>query len=195
MKLVIELLAGVAAGMGAFYLARPEHAAPKVDPPVRPRVEATGARPRALDVPAPVRDAAVTPPAPTRVSVDGGPSIAQRSAMTMLRNEVIVASAKDMHLRGADVLSCLEGVQLAGAQKLRFSVEVVSTPLEATTGRWRFVEIAEGEPLPDSFGPCAARALGSGQRLVPPEGFRFPEYSGELEILYTIPAPAAPAAK
>jgi hypothetical protein len=93
--------------------------------------------------------------------------------------------------RGEDVMKCLECVHLAGAEKIRLSVDVVSTPGEATTGRWRFVEIADGEPLPESFASCAARALGGGQHLVPPKDFHFPEYRGDPSVLYTIPAPPA----
>ncbi len=94
-----------------------------------------------------------------------------------------------MQRRGADVMRCLADVELAGVEKLRFSVDVVSTAHEATTGRWRFVEIVDGEPLPVSFAACAARALGGGQRVVPPKGLQFPSYRGDLEMVYTIPAP------
>ena len=108
--------------------------------------------------------------------------------MLTLRNEVIRASSEDMHGRGVSVMKCLEGTRLAGDEKIRFAVDVVSSPQEATIRQWRFVEIADGEPLPESFAACAARAFGGGQHLVPPKDFAFPSYSGELLILYTIPA-------
>ena len=110
--------------------------------------------------------------------------------MLTLRNEAIRVSSEDMHRRGMSVLGCLEGLTFAGAEKLRFAAEVVSTPTEATIQRWRFVEVAEGEPLPESFAACASRAFGGGQHLVAAKGFPFPEYTGDVQILYTIPAPA-----
>ena len=112
--------------------------------------------------------------------------------MTMLRNAAIVESSRSMHDRDQDIVACFEGARPAGAEKLRFAVDVTSTPMEATLGRWRFVEVVEGEPVPATFAACAARALGDGQQLVPKPGFPFPDYRGELSILYTIPAPPSP---
>jgi len=112
--------------------------------------------------------------------------------MNLLRNEVIRASAEDMGRRGVSVMSCLDGVRLAGTEKIRFAVKVASTADQASTGEWRFVEIAEGEPLPESFAACATRAFGAVQHVAPPSGEQFPDYHGELMMLYTIPAAAGP---
>ena len=115
----------------------------------------------------------------------------ERLAIVTLRNELISAASADMQRRGEDVARCLADVELAGVEKLRFSVDVTSSPHEATVGQWRFVEIVDGEPLPLSFPSCASHALGGGQHLAPPQGYEFPDYRGDLEILYTIPAPVA----
>lgn len=110
-------------------------------------------------------------------------------ALSTLRNEALVTSAADMGTRGADLRRCLEGVQLAGTQKLRLAVDVDASPGEATVGRWRFVEIVDGEPLPATFAACAETTLGGGQHLVAPPDQPFPTYRGELSFVYTIPAP------
>lgn len=187
MKLLAELLAGVVACGAAYYLARPDHS--DTEPQSMRRdsanVETTtdpvamSRHPRAIG----------TPPVRVVRAADAGPSAEEQHAMATLRNEVIVAVSADMQRRGEDVMRCLADVELAGVEKLRFAVDVVSTAREATTGRWRFVEIIDGEPLPASFAACAARALGGGQQLVPPKDFQFPSYRGELDVLYTIPAP------
>lgn len=187
MKLLVEMAAGLAACGAAYYLARPDGA-----------VSAPTAPPRATELVDPRSETVVTLPRPGPIDTprlhaistpDARPSGEQQRAMMTLRNEVIVAASADMQRRGQDVMACLEGVELAGVEKLRFSVHVTSSAHEATTGQWQFVEIADGEPLPPPFAACAARALGGGQHLVPPKGHAFPEYSGDLEILYTIPAP------
>lgn len=192
MKILVEIFAGLIACGSAYYLALPRSTDQEMEAPsvARRNVGVGPERPHVPEAPPPIREAVGAPPPTPGGGVDAGPSREQESAMTMLRNEVIVATSKDMHQRGEDVLKCLDGAQLAGAQKLRFSIDVVSTPFEATTGRWRFVEIADGEPLPDSFASCAARAFGGGQHLVPPKDFHFPDYRGDLLILYTIPAPS-----
>jgi hypothetical protein len=200
-KLLAEVLAGLVACGAAYYLARPD------GPDTASRRDQTNVG-RSIAAPEPTRvdhpdvrtaagsfSVAERPPAietpPTRIvrAADAHSSAEEQRAMATLRNEVIVAVSADMQRRGADVMSCLADVELAGVEKLRFSVDVVSTANEATTGQWRFVEIVDGEPLAVSFGACAARALGGGQRVVPPKDFRFPSYRGDLEILYTIPAP------
>jgi hypothetical protein len=189
MKLLVEVLAGVAACGAVYYFARPssperpaettrrdaalvESSSSSVQlSPSRRAVEATHIR---------ASSAADTPTSP-----------ADEAAMATLRNALIVATSADMQRRGEDVVKCLADVKLSGVQKLRFSVDIVSTPRDATAGQWQFVEIIDGEPLPASFAACAARALGGGQHLVPPQDLRFPEYRGELEIVYTIPAPSS----
>lgn len=185
MKLLVELLAGVAACGVVYYLARdparvvapspnteldaPKGTAPSEHSP--PPVS----RPPLIPLP---REAAATPNA-----------IADHE-LAPLRNEVITAAMADMRRRGEDVIACLGGAQLAGAEKLRFVIEVSSSAHEAATGQWRFVEIVDGEPLPSSFGTCAAHAFGGGYRVVPPPGQQFPSYRGELSVVYTIPAPS-----
>lgn len=195
MKILAEVLVGVAACGVAYYLARP-------DPPDRVRdstrsdtATRDSRRPSSIDargtsgMGSPASRTFSVPRARAKETLDAVPSAEQQHAMATLRNALISATSADMHRRGEDVTSCLAGVELAGTQKLRFSVDVVSTAREAIAGPWRFVEIVDGELLPDSFGACAARALGGGQRLVPPDGFEFPEYRGALPILYTISAP------
>jgi hypothetical protein len=194
MKLAIDVLAGVAACGGAYYLALPYFTEDEVTTVVRSNPGVPKVNQERLPVPeapAPNRAAITAPRLRAGERMDAGLSMEQQSSMNMLRNGVIHATAEDMHRRGEDVMTCLDGVRLAGAEKIRFSVDVVSTPNEATTGRWRFVEIADGEPLPASFASCAARAMGGGQHFVPPKDFHFPEYQGDLLILYTIPAPSA----
>lgn len=187
MRLVAELAAGAAACAVAFYLARPDIGPRESDTRAMQRTsDRRGERPR-TDGAAPSRPSTVSRSEPS----DAAPSLELDSAMTMLRSAAIVETARDMQSRGQDVVACLDGARPVGVQKLRFAVEVASTAAEATLGRWRFVEVADGEPVPPSFAECAARALGGGQRLVPQAGFRFPDHRGELSIVYTIPAPAA----
>ena len=118
-------------------------------------------------------------------------SVEQQVSLKTLRNEIINDTAADMRQRGQDILPCLRGTHLAGAEKLRFSVDVVSSPTEATTGSWHFVEVADGEPLPESFATCAEHAFGGGRRVVAPSDAAFPAYRGSVPILYEIPAPSS----
>jgi hypothetical protein len=190
MRLAAELLAGAAACGIAFYVARPD-VAPRSPAPstMRRAADARDERQR-LDS---VAEHAVQAPSaavPRSEHADARPSPEQESAMTMLRNAAIEESSRSMHDRGQDIDACFEGAPPAGAEKLRFAVGVTSTPAEATLGQWRFVEVVDGEPVPATFAACAARALGGGQHLVPKPGFRFPDYRGDLSILYMIPAPA-----
>jgi hypothetical protein len=186
MRLAAELAAGLVAGGIAYYLARPDTSAPEAVPrSVQPAADRRDEQPR--------RDradrAALVPPAAVAHS-ELTPSPEQDRAMTMLRNAAIMESARGMHSRGEDLAACFDGARPAGAEKLRFAVEVASIPAQATLGRWRFVEVADGEPVPASFAACAERVLGAGQQLVPPAGFRFPDYHGELSFVFTVPAPA-----
>jgi hypothetical protein len=197
MRLAAELLAGAAACGIAYYVARP-NAAPRSPAPSTMRraadVREERLRPDSVAEHAAQAPSAVVPRsehAPRSEHTDAPPNPEQESAMAMLRNAAIVESSRSMHDRGQDIVECLEGAWPAGPEKLRFAVEVTSTPAEATLGQWRFVEVADGEPVPATFAACAARALGGGQHLVPKPGFRFPDYRGDLSILYTIPAPAS----
>jgi hypothetical protein len=191
MRLAAELLAGAAACGIAYYFARP-NAAPRSPAPsiIRRAAHARDERQQPDSV-AEHGARAPSVAAPRSEHADAAPSPKQESAMTMLRNAAIVESSRSMHDRGQDIVECFEGTRPAGAEKLRFAVEVTSIPAEATLGQWRFVEVVDGEPVPATFAACAARALGGGQHLVPKPGFRFPDYRGDLSILYTIPAPAS----
>ncbi|HEX2691777.1 MAG TPA: hypothetical protein VHN14_34440 [Kofleriaceae bacterium] len=196
MKFVIDALAGVTMYGVAYYLARPYFTETQAPPVVWHPSAPNDDHPLASSALSRTRAAIAGPwmragDGMPGEAMDAGPSAEQQSSMNTLRNEVIRTTAEDMHRRDEDVMACLDGTHLADVEKIRFSVEVVSTPDEATTGRWRLVEIVDGEPLPDSFASCAARAFGGGQHLVPPKGLHFPQYRGELSILYTIPAPPA----
>jgi hypothetical protein len=189
-KLLIDLGVGAAAGGVAYVLALPGPEAAQMAGARDTSVAhdpGEGER-HPVNREPPGRSPTISPPAAPATIVDAGESIEERRSMLTLRNEVIRVSSEDMHRRGASVLACVAGLSFAAPEKIRFAVDVVSTPQEATIRQWRFVEIADGEPLPESFAACAVRAFGGGQRLVPPKDFSFPSYIGELLILYTIPA-------
>jgi len=188
MKIAFDVLLGVAACGVAYLLALPERAATSDGESVRATPDPGGRSPR---VPAPSMSARVPPPGTLAGSEEGSTadlSPEQKFSVSMLRNEIVSAVAEDMHRRGESVMSCLAGMRLADTERVRLAVNVVSTSLEAVTAQWRFVEIAEGEPLPDSFGSCAEHAFGGNQHIVAPAGFHFPDYHGQLLFLYTIPA-------
>lgn len=189
-RLLVDLVVGAAAGGIAYFVAlpKPETAleARRAEAQVVNEGDGHG-RDRAKATRSPV----IAPRAAPAEVADAGVSIEERRSMLNLRNEAIRVSSEDMHRRGVSVLGCVDGVVFAGAEKLRFAAEVVSTPMEATIERWRFLEVAEGEPLPASFAECAARAFGGGQHLVAAKDFPFPDFTGEVQILYTIPAPAS----
>jgi hypothetical protein len=180
MKLLTEVLAGAAACGIAYYVALPNAATAQ-----QTRTVPRAAQPQhdqAVPSARSANTATVASPAVTE------PSLEQQNAMATLRNEVSVESSRDMQARGQSVVACLAGIQFAGAEKLRFSVAVASMRDKATIEGWQFVEVAEGEPVPESFASCASNALGKGQRLAPPKDLHFPDYRGGLSILYTIPA-------
>jgi hypothetical protein len=106
-----------------------------------------------------------------------------------LRNSILVATGRDMRLRHASVLDCLNGVELAGTQKIRLAVYVVSTANEAKFERWSFVEIVDGQELPGSFPGCVETALGGGGHVIPRPGTKFPVYDGKISMVYRIEAP------
>lgn len=199
MRLVMDLVVGVAAAGVAYWgasavLSEPPSArvAQGRSSTLDERAHAPAGSPRggadsaAVRIAAPVR--AVQPNAQPTEAPEDLRAVQQRASMNLLRNEAIRASTEDMAHRHVSIMGCLDGVRLAGAEKIRFAVDVESTSDEATTGAWRFVEVADGEPLPGSFAACAARAFGVGQRVVPPPGQQFPDYHGDLVMLYTIPA-------
>lgn len=200
MKLFKDVVAGVAAAGVAYWVASavlartpPSRVAEGRSSTIQERADtATDSPPRRADSAAAriaAEARAVQPAQPSTEPADDLRTIQQRSSMTLLRNEVIRASAEDMARRRVSVTSCLDGTRLSGEEKIRFAVDVESTADHATIGAWRFVEIADGEPLPGSFATCAERAFGRGHRVAPPPGEQFPEHRGELMMLYTIPAP------
>lgn len=135
MRLAAELLAGAAACWIAYYFARPD-VAPRSPPPSTMR-RAADARDEQQRPDSVAEHAAQAPSAavPRSEHADARPSLEQESAMTMLRNAAIVESSRSMHDRDQDIVACFEGARPAGAEKLRFAVEVTSTPAEATLGR------------------------------------------------------------
>lgn len=198
MKLAIEIALGMVAFSAAFLLGRPEeHVAPsggttaRNDPTsVTVQASSRSQQPpgdrawRHAPAPAPA-------PPPKNSAAPRGDEIVEMRALKVLRNAAIEAVAEDMHRRHTDLMHCLADADLAGANKLRLAASVVAAPEQAAISRWRFVEVAEGEPMPASFAACAAEALGGDQQLTPPEGTQFPSYAGDLEIIYTVPAPVA----
>jgi hypothetical protein len=196
---VADFVAGVAAagvsyGVASAILAEPVPIRAPPDRSLERRAQVRDDSPRG-----PAERVAVSKLAPARAARPGAQatdtpesqeSFKERASMNLLRNEVIRAYTEDMGRRGVSVVSCLDGVRLAGTEKIRFAVTVASSASQASTGEWRFVEIAEGEPLPESFAACATRAFGAGQRVAPPSGEQFPDYRGELMMLFTIPAAA-----
>lgn len=193
MKLYLEVLIGAAVGAGVYVVARHQDApasvavdekSPDRVPPERGGFAPLGPRGFA----APLGGSEVARPAPEaprnpRAEHD------DRVAMNALKTAIIVRTSEDMQKRGADVRACARSLDLAGTQKLRFSVAADSTPGSADFGPWRFREIVEGEALPDSFGPCAERALGQGGHVTTGSDSPFPDYRGDVDVIYTLPAP------
>jgi len=198
MRLVIDVLAGATAGVLTFYLVSPE---PEPAPqPTAGSAELTDSslarngdgRGHAEGLQRETRARAFMYHTEGRTpeSNPRSQSFGERLRLQSLRNEVIKASSEYGSRRGDSVLDCLGGVELMGTQKLRFSVEIESTLTEATIVRWQFVEVIDGQPLPNEFSSCAERALGGDLRIVPPAGADFPDYRGTLDIVYVIPAPS-----
>ncbi len=191
MKLYLELLVGAAVGVGVYVVARHRDAPASVavDEKTPDRVPAEHG--------VPLEHRGFTPP-PGGTEVAHPASEAPRDpraehddrvAMNALETAIIARTSEDMQKRGADVRACARSLDLAGTQKLRFSVAADSTRGSADFGPWRFREIVDGEALPDSFGPCAERALGQGGHVTAGSDIAFPEYRGDVEIIYTLPAP------
>lgn len=111
---------------------------------------------------------------------------AERVAHTQLRERVINETGLAMQRRGVSVIDCLSDIEIAVEQRIRFVVQVHSSPTEATVGQWRFAEIVDGQQLPSSFPACAERALGGGMGVVPEGEQRFPSYEGEIATTYRI---------
>ena len=191
MKLYLELLIGVAVGAGAYVLARDKGASESVrsgdgtTTAVRPQQQ-PALPPLAGNKNTIATDAvSVVPSAPRDARVEHE----ERMAMNALKNAIITSTSEDMHRRGADLLACTRDLDLAGTEKLRFSVHVDSSRSSADYGPWRFEEIVDGEALPASFTACAQRALGQGGHVKAGQDLEFPQYEGDVELVYTIPAP------
>ena len=133
-----------------------------------------------------------TPSHPAVMSAPENQSPRDRAQFDLLQSEIYRVAAEDMEKRGASILRCLQGITLSGAENIRFSVDVSSDARDVSVGQWRFVEVASGEPLPESFGQCSETELGGGYRIAPPPGLAFPEYAGDVALVYRIPAPADP---
>lgn len=193
MRAVAEIVVGALAGSVAYWLALPRE-------PIQTTVANTSSKPALADnrvsvsamrraAEREVRVISTVTPSTAREAM----SVADERALTVLRNELIRATAEDMHRRGQDVLQCVGETSFAGAEKLRFSVVVDSTPAIAKSGRWKLVEIVDGEPLPESFAECATHAFGNGVTVAAASDQPFPNYHGELAMLYVIPAPRGEA--
>ena len=193
MKLGIEIVLGGVAAIVTYSLARPAQQS-TVAPPQRMEVVegAASGGGSATSPPTHEQDAGIRRGVVDTSAKHGtAPESAARTrAMQTLYNAVVMASAEDTFSRGEDIRQCLSGVELAGPQKLRFAVSVTSGPAQAVAGPWRFVEIVDGEPLPASFPECAERILGGAERVVKAGEDAFPDFVGELDIIYRIPAPA-----
>jgi hypothetical protein len=115
-------------------------------------------------------------------------SSSDRIELNELHNSILSETGREMQFRHASVLDCINGVDLASTQKIRLAVHVVSTGKEARFDRWRFVEIVDGQELPDSFPGCVESALGGGGLVIPRPGATFPVYDGEISTVYRIQA-------
>ena len=191
MKLVGELLIGAFVGGAAYWFAAPTTAVLTSAADIRSNASSPEKRAAASlgrrSADGLLRVPSLGAPGDSRAAM----SDVDERELVVLRNEIIRVTSEDMHRRGQDVWRCLDGHTLSGPEKLRFSVRVDATPSLATTGRWQLVEIVDGEPLPETFAECAARAFGSGLKLAPAANQPFPTYHGQLSMLYTIHAPRA----
>jgi hypothetical protein len=191
-----EALAGVVAGVVTFFVTlhvtTPESRA-IVELPASTAstadehssvgaLQSPGARARRFDPPffVPFRQVPET---------DIGADDDEPPSFDVLRNRILDETGRAMQRRGVSVMDCLAGVDLASAQKIRFAVHVRATPTEAIVGSWRFVEIADGQALPDAFPECAAAALGTVGLIVSDTDSQFPRYDGDIFAIYRIEAP------
>ena len=128
--------------------------------------------------------------APASPSASTRPAPSSEDARALqLRNRVTDEIGRDQQRRGVSVMDCLADVELAGDQKLRFAVRVTSQPAEALVEGWRFVEIVDGQALPEPFAACASAVVRPGLRVVGDPHAPFPAFEGELDILYRVPSP------
>ena len=129
------------------------------------------------------------PQEPHRKGSDSGlpRELAVSSALGDLRNSVVMAASEDMGRRHADIRTCLANTEIGGTVKLKFAVKVRASPEEAEVSSWRFVEIVDGEALPQEFGSCAEREFGGPHKLRSEGGMPFPDMDGDLEVIYFLP--------
>jgi hypothetical protein len=191
MKLYLELLIGAAVGTGVYVVARHRSASAQQRSAGAPATATHESTETAVPI---TSDGMLVPEAVPRgvgsgASKEARAEYEQRIAMTTLRNAIITTTSQDMHHRGTDLLACTRDLDLAGTEKLRFAVSVDSSRGSADYGPWRFLEIVDGEALPASFAACAQRALGQGGHLTAAPDVAFPEYRGDVELIYTVPAP------
>lgn len=183
MKLAADLLLGAAAAVAAFFAvdrALTDEPAAAVAP-AQARAPVAAPSPHAPDR-APARPAVAPPPAARPVSAPVAPDLPDARALDALEDAALRASAT--YRDGRAMLACLDGMEVIGKLKLRFRVEVDATPREAKILGWRFIEVAEGQPVPASFGACAERALVGDPIATPRYAGPFPTYRGEVEVIY-----------
>lgn len=189
-----QILAGVAAGVATFFVAL-HVTAPESRAIVGSPTSTTDDRhpPGAWQAPT----AGSSHPSDRPFSVPfqqvpgsgAGANADEPLAFHALRNRVLDETGRAMQRREVSVMDCLAGVELVGAQKIRFAAHVRSTPAEAIVGPWRFLEVADGQALPDAFPECAESALGTVGRINPGAEGQFPRYEGEISTVYRIEAP------
>jgi hypothetical protein len=117
---------------------------------------------------------------------------AARIANHALRNAIDAATLEDMFHREARIEDCLDPALRAGAEKLRFTADVVSSEASVTVGTWRLVEAGDGAALTEDAIECAERAIGGDLVVTAPDGQTFPTYAGTFSFTYRIPAPSPP---
>jgi hypothetical protein len=189
-KLALELGLAIAAGLIAYRatscLRGDDRAGPgaTASPQVaRSQVSSNSSGSVALSAPPMPRSGAVVS---SQSSAGSAMSPQQIHEENILRNSVIVAASESMSKRNVALEECFGDTPIVDTLKLRFSVDVSSTPDRGVTRAWRFDQIVEGQELPPTFGACASETLGRDQRFLPPAGSRLPTFDGELSIVYTL---------
>jgi hypothetical protein len=188
----LSLGLGVAAGLAAFLITRlvltdagPERHGSRSHvtndrPSSKPRV------PVLPDVQPIHREASSGSSSGTSSSGNERESVLETAAINALRNHVLDETGRDAQRRGVSVLDCLNGIELGVDQRIRISIHASSKPDEAEVGRWRFVEVVDGQALPPTFAACLERVLGGGFRISAGPGEPFPTYEGELSTIYRL---------
>jgi hypothetical protein len=120
------------------------------------------------------------------------PDLATEMANHALRTAIDDATLEDMFHREVRIEDCFDPALLGGAEKLRFTTDVVASETRATVGTWRLVEVADGAALTEAAIQCAERVLGGDLDITPPDGQSFPTYVGSFSFVYRIPTPSSP---